>query len=104
MNTWRVPSQAPEPQEELDPYRFPGLWGLERKEDTRSPNSPPDPEREERPVRRIRATDHRRLALHAALTTAGVPPRAGDLRAIEAVSALDDTINAAVQRWITGGR
>ncbi|MFD4131363.1 hypothetical protein [Streptomyces goshikiensis] len=104
MNTWRVPSQAPKPQEALDPYRFPGLRGLERREDTRLPNSPPDPEREERPVRRISATDHRRLALHAALTAAGIPPLAGDLRAIEALSALDDTVNAAIHRWIARAR
>ncbi|MER5569790.1 hypothetical protein ABT083_26770 [Streptomyces goshikiensis] len=111
MNTWRVPPQAPKTPEELDPYRFPGLRGFERNKDRCFQNSPPNanananPSQEQQePASRISATDHRRLDLHAALTAAGIPPRAGDLRAIEAVSALDDAVNAAIQRWITGAR
>ncbi|MEU9291666.1 hypothetical protein AB0D57_45415 [Streptomyces sp. NPDC048275] len=44
--------------------------------------------------------DRRRLDLHAALTTAGVPPEAEDREAIDQLSALPDSINAAIQRWI----
>ncbi|MER5933723.1 hypothetical protein [Streptomyces sp. NPDC002054] len=52
----------------------------------------------------LSAADRRRLDLHAALTAAGIPPLAGDLHAIEALSALDDTTHAAVQRWISTPR
>ncbi|MBT2405333.1 MULTISPECIES: hypothetical protein [unclassified Streptomyces] len=104
MNTWRAFSHAPKPQEALDPYRFPGVRGFEGKEDTRLQSSVPTPDPEERPLGRISAAHHRRLDLHAALTAAGIPPLAGDLQAIEAVSALDDTTNAAIQRWIAGTR
>ncbi|MFD3498079.1 hypothetical protein ACFWWT_19720 [Streptomyces sp. NPDC058676] len=44
--------------------------------------------------------DRRRLDLHAALTTAGVPPQLEDREAIEQLSALPDSINATIQRWI----
>ncbi|MFJ8163496.1 hypothetical protein ACIRBY_21585 [Streptomyces sp. NPDC096136] len=44
----------------------------------------------------------RRLDLHACLTVAGIPPRAGDLHAIEVLSLVDDTTHAALLRWITG--
>ncbi|MFF4105258.1 hypothetical protein [Streptomyces sp. NPDC001903] len=64
----------------------------------------PIPDPQERPESRIEAAHHRRLELHAALTAAGIPPFAGDLHAIEAVSALDDITNAAVRRWIAGAR
>ncbi|MCX4631755.1 hypothetical protein [Streptomyces sp. NBC_01443] len=104
MKTWRASSHAPKPQEALDPYRFPGVRGFEDEEDTRLQSSVPTPDPAERPLCRISAAHHRRLDLHAALTAAGIPPLAGDLHAIEAVSALDATTNAAVQRWIAGPR
>ncbi|GGN65169.1 hypothetical protein GCM10011579_035350 [Streptomyces albiflavescens] len=44
--------------------------------------------------------DRRRLDLNAALTTAGVPPRLEDREAIDQLSALPDSINATIQRWI----
>lgn len=44
--------------------------------------------------------DRRRLELHAALTRAGIAPAPGDLQAVQALSALDDTVNDAVRRWI----
>ncbi|MFG2715056.1 hypothetical protein ACGFX2_31515 [Streptomyces goshikiensis] len=104
MNTWRASSHTPKPREALDPYRFPGVRGFEDREDTLLPSSVPTPDSEERPLGRISAAHYRRLDLHAALTAAGIPPLAGDLRAIEAVSALDDTTNAAVRRWIAEAR
>ncbi|MFK0045086.1 hypothetical protein ACIQU4_13405 [Streptomyces sp. NPDC090741] len=111
---WRDSSHVPRPQEALDPYRFPGVRDFEHAEDmggvggvggvgdTRLPSSVPipGPDPEERPRSRISAAHHRRLALHAALTAAGIPPVAGDLHAIEVVSALDGVTNAAVRRWI----
>ncbi|MEU9028988.1 hypothetical protein AB0D46_15980 [Streptomyces sp. NPDC048383] len=44
------------------------------------------------------------MDLQAALTTAGIPPLPGDLEAIHTLSALDDTTNAALVRWITTNR
>ncbi|WP_254401563.1 hypothetical protein [Streptomyces sp. AC555_RSS877] len=44
--------------------------------------------------------DRRRLDLHAALTTAGVPPQFADREAIDQLSALPDSINTTIQRWI----
>ncbi|MEU9419069.1 hypothetical protein [Streptomyces sp. NPDC051000] len=44
------------------------------------------------------------MDLQAALTTAGIPPLPGDLEAIHTLSALEDTINAALVRWITTNR
>ncbi|MFD0267299.1 hypothetical protein ACFVGY_11970 [Streptomyces sp. NPDC127106] len=118
MNTWRGSSPAPTPQDALDPYRFPGARDFDGYGTTAARTPLPDPipdpgpvpdpdpvrEREERPAGRVSAVHRRRLALHAALTAAGIPPLAGDLHAIEALSALDDTANAAVQRWIADAR
>ncbi|WP_051696215.1 hypothetical protein [Streptomyces sp. NRRL S-244] len=124
---WRDSSRAPKPREALDPYRFPGVRHFEDKDgggtgdagdrgdaggtgdagdtgDTRLPSSVPIPDPEERPLSRISAVHQRRLGLHAALTAAGIPPVAGDLHAIEAVSALDGPTNAAVRRWIACAR
>ncbi|MFD7626678.1 hypothetical protein ACFV7Q_11700 [Streptomyces sp. NPDC059851] len=110
MNTWRASSSAPTPQDALDPYRFPGARDFEGygNPPARPPLPDPDPapapvrDREERRAGRLSAVHRRRLELHAALTAAGIPPLAGDLHAIEALSALDDAANAAVQRWIAG--
>ncbi|MDQ1051517.1 hypothetical protein [Streptomyces sp. V4I2] len=44
--------------------------------------------------------DQRRLALHAALTTAGIPPRPEDRDAIDQLSALPNSINTTLQRWL----
>ncbi|WP_406183313.1 hypothetical protein [Streptomyces sp. NBC_01006] len=102
---WRDSSQTPKPQEALDPYRFPGVRNFDDVPDP-DPDTEPDPDAdaEERPRGRISAAHHRRLALHAALTAAGIPPVAGDLHAIEVVSALDGVTNAAVRRWISCAR
>ncbi|MFD8411485.1 hypothetical protein ACFV2Q_06920 [Streptomyces sp. NPDC059650] len=106
MNTWRATSPEPTPQDALDPYRFPGArdFGDDPAALTPLPPAGPVRDRTEQPGGRVSAVHRRRLELHAALTAAGIPPLAGDLHAIEAVSALDDTANAAVQRWITDAR
>lgn len=56
------------------------------------------------PAHRISFTidprDQRRLDLHAALTTAGIPPHPEDRDAIDQLSALPASINAALQRWL----
>jgi hypothetical protein len=45
--------------------------------------------------------DQHRLALHAALTAAGIPPRPEDRDAIDQLSALPSTINTTLQRWLS---
>ncbi|WP_406004931.1 hypothetical protein OG440_01215 [Streptomyces sp. NBC_00637] len=76
---WRVPPQGRAAEEEA-------LWPV------------PDPGR--RLPSAMAPADLRRLELHAALIRAGVAPAPGDLHAVEALSALDDTVNEAVRRWI----
>ncbi|WP_405442173.1 hypothetical protein OG373_33290 [Streptomyces avidinii] len=126
MEPWHCsPSAATIPQLALDPYRFPGADimeptpcdvpprdvppqkpGEEHKapllgeENPRAHQQPSDP----RHPRSLHASDRRRLDLHAALTTVGIPPLPGDLAAIHTLSALDDTTNAALVRWITARR
>ncbi|MCX4706806.1 hypothetical protein OG252_01120 [Streptomyces sp. NBC_01352] len=56
------------------------------------------------PAQRLSLTlnprDQRRLDLHAALTTAGIPPRPEDRDAIDQLSALPATVNATLLRWL----
>ncbi|MFF0095063.1 hypothetical protein ACFYSF_34720 [Streptomyces canus] len=44
--------------------------------------------------------DQHCLALHAALTAAGIPPRPEDRDAIDQFSALPSSVNTALQRWL----
>jgi hypothetical protein len=44
--------------------------------------------------------DERRLDLHAALTAAGIPPRPEDRDAIDHLSALPDSVNTTLMRWL----
>ncbi|MGW0877833.1 hypothetical protein ACWD3Z_46375 [Streptomyces sp. NPDC002740] len=60
--------------------------------------APPNPA--ERLSYNIDPRDRRRLDLHAALTTAGIPPRPEDRAAIDELSALPAGINATLQRWL----
>ncbi|RFC77153.1 hypothetical protein [Streptomyces sp. AcE210] len=48
----------------------------------------------------LTSRDRHRLSLNATLTTAGIPPHPDDMEAIDALSALDDTVALAVQRWL----
>ncbi|MEW2045186.1 hypothetical protein [Streptomyces sp. NPDC005476] len=59
---------------------------------------PPDPA--QRLDLALSPRDHRRLDLHAALTMAGIPPRPEDRDAIDQLSALSGSVNAALQRWL----
>ncbi|MGW0337140.1 hypothetical protein ACWD0J_35855 [Streptomyces sp. NPDC003011] len=60
----------------------------------------PPPNPAERLSSLINPRDQRRLALHAALTTAGIPPRPEDRDAIDQLSALPAGINTTLQRWL----
>ncbi|MFE7647373.1 hypothetical protein [Streptomyces phaeoluteigriseus] len=60
--------------------------------------APPNPA--ERVSYSIGPRDRHRLDLHAALTTAGIPPRPEDRDAIDQLSALPAGINATLQRWL----
>ncbi|WP_405541105.1 hypothetical protein [Streptomyces phaeochromogenes] len=44
--------------------------------------------------------DQRRLALHAALTAAGIPPKPEDRAVIDQLSALPADVNTVLQRWL----
>lgn len=101
---------------DLDPYRFPAVFaddlsGEFAGELSGEPGNAldlsgfgadalPAPAPDSRLPFPLEPADRRRLELHAALTTAGIAPRPGDLDAIEALCALDDTTHLALQRWI----
>ncbi|MFF3205904.1 hypothetical protein [Streptomyces sp. NPDC002962] len=59
---------------------------------------PPNPA--ERLELAIGPRDRRRIDLHAALTAAGIPPYPEDRDAIDQLSALSGSVNAALQRWL----
>ncbi|MEU4169829.1 hypothetical protein AB0F46_23485 [Streptomyces sp. NPDC026665] len=44
--------------------------------------------------------DERRLALHATLTAAGIPPMPEDRAVIEQISSLPADVNEVLQRWL----
>ncbi|TXS19875.1 hypothetical protein EAO71_33545 [Streptomyces sp. ms191] len=100
---------APTSRLDFDPYRFPALFIEDLPEETHSVHGfmeaaeypLPAPAPGSRIPLPLRPADRRRLDLHAALTTAGIAPLPGDLDAIEALCALDDTTHLALQRWIT---
>ncbi|PWK73448.1 hypothetical protein BCL76_102473 [Streptomyces sp. CG 926] len=104
MKPWRASPPALTPQEALDPYRFPGVWGLADEEEASFEGDAVTPDPRQGSAGRIGAAQRRRLDLLAALTTAGIPPLTADRHAVEAVAALDETTNAAVRRWIAGSR
>jgi hypothetical protein len=60
----------------------------------------PPPNPSERLSILIDPRDQHRLALHAVLTAAGIPPRPEDRDAIDQLSALPSSINATLQRWL----
>ncbi|MFF8276968.1 hypothetical protein ACF05T_12785 [Streptomyces lateritius] len=79
---------------EFDVYRYPGAL-------VSGDYELPAPAPASRLPIPLEPADRRRLELHAALTTAGIAPLPGDLAAIEALCALDDTTHMALQRWIS---
>ncbi|MFE5710636.1 hypothetical protein ACFQ7J_07405 [Streptomyces sp. NPDC056501] len=95
---------------DLDPYRFPAAYIDDRHEETSTARGTmafgdyplPEPGPTSRLSMRLEPADRRRLELHAALTTAGIAPRPGDLDAIEALCTLDDTTHIALRRWLSG--
>ncbi|MGX4695243.1 hypothetical protein [Streptomyces sp. JNUCC 63] len=64
----------------------------------------PPPHPANRIACRIDPRDLRRLDLYAALTAAGTAPCPGDREAIEALSALPDSVHEALHRWLSSGR
>ncbi|WP_339133942.1 hypothetical protein WJM95_31595 [Streptomyces sp. f51] len=87
----------------VDPYAVlpqDSAWGAaaQSRDDVDALLPPPDP------AHRIGYTldprDQRRLALHATLTAAGVPPMPEDRAAIDQISALPDDVNDVLQRWL----
>ncbi|MEU8621584.1 hypothetical protein [Streptomyces sp. NPDC048623] len=94
---------------DLDPYRFPAVLVDDFPEYTSTVCGSmepgdyllPAPEPASRLSAPLEPADRRRLELHAALTTAGIAPRPGDLDAIEAICRLDDTTHVALRRWIS---
>ncbi|MDH6554981.1 hypothetical protein M2160_009355 [Streptomyces sp. SAI-117] len=89
------------PQTFIDPYvgdPAEGAWPPAARQDTDFLLPPPNPA--ERLNILITPRDQRRLALHAALTTAGIPPRPEDRDAIDQLSALPASINTTLQRWL----
>ncbi|MFS4091574.1 hypothetical protein [Streptomyces sp. AF1A] len=60
----------------------------------------PPPNPAERIACRVDPRDLRRLDLYAVLTAAGIAPRPGDREAIEALSALSDSVHEALHRWL----
>ncbi|WP_328404467.1 hypothetical protein OHS70_35555 [Streptomyces sp. NBC_00390] len=107
MTAWQLSTHVmPTTGSTIDPYRFPGADACDPFDEAAGDRGadaffPPAPEPGQRVQVTLEPADRRRLDLHAALTTAGIAPRPGDLAAIEALCALDDRTNATVQRWIT---
>ncbi|WP_405477506.1 hypothetical protein [Streptomyces canus] len=60
----------------------------------------PPPNPAERLSVLIDPRDQHRLALHAALTAAGIPPLPEDRDAIDQLSVLPSSINTTLQRWL----
>jgi hypothetical protein len=89
------------PQTFVDPYAVDpaeSAWPQAAGQDMDCLLPPPNPA--ERLSTLITPRDQRRLALHAALTTAGIPPQPEDRDAIDQLSALPSSINTTLQRWL----
>jgi hypothetical protein len=90
------------PQTFVDPYAVDpaeSAWPPAAGQDMDCLLPPPNPA--ERLSILIAPRDQRRLALHAALTAAGIPPRPEDRDAIDQLSTLPPTINTTLQRWLS---
>ncbi|MER7569844.1 hypothetical protein ABTZ93_44330 [Streptomyces sp. NPDC097941] len=93
------------PQTFVDPYAadpaqtiWPAAAAASAGQDMDDLLPPPNPA--ERLNILITPRDQRRLALHATLTVAGIPPRPEDRDAIDQLSALPASINTTLQRWL----
>ncbi|GGX63460.1 hypothetical protein [Streptomyces fructofermentans] len=85
----------------FDPYAHHGIALPHEEPVTQSHGGhlpPPDPA--QRFNLMVGPRDRRRLDLHAALTSAGVPPQCNDREAIDHLSDLPDSVSDCVQRWI----
>ncbi|MEU6950059.1 hypothetical protein ABZ957_33270 [Streptomyces sp. NPDC046316] len=110
MTGFQALATAPATLLDLDPYRFPGAFIDDRREETSTARGSmvfgdyplPAPEPSSRLSTRLKPADRRRLELHAALVTAGIAPLPGDLDAIETLCTLDDTTHIALRRWLSG--
>ncbi|MDX3458768.1 hypothetical protein PV396_43790 [Streptomyces sp. ME02-8801-2C] len=61
---------------------------------------PPPPNPAHRLAYALTPRDEQRLALHAALTVAGIPPMPEDRAVIDSLSALPPEVNKTLQRWL----
>ncbi|MFI1395819.1 hypothetical protein [Streptomyces sp. NPDC020681] len=111
MHAWQIsPLSSAQQESEVDPYRFPGIRDLDAHtvfppvDASEDDYFLPAPDPKQRLPFALPAADKRRLDLHAALTTTGVPPLPGDLDAIKALCTLDERTLATVLRWITSPR
>ncbi|MFC4502468.1 MULTISPECIES: hypothetical protein [Streptomyces] len=91
------------PRAFVDPYAVDAmdmLWpgSAAPQQDTDSLLPPPNPA--ERLSVIICPRDQRRIDLYAALTASGIPPHPEDRDAIDQLSALSGSVNAALQRWL----
>lgn len=110
MTGFQALATAPAALLDLDPYRFPAAFIDDRHEETSTARGTmvfgdypmPATAPSSRLSMRLEPADLRRLELHAALTTAGIAPRPGDLDAIEALCTLDDATHIALRRWLSG--
>ncbi|WP_369141994.1 hypothetical protein [Streptomyces sp. R44] len=110
MTGFQALATAPAALLDLDPYRFPATFIDDRPAETSTDRGTmgfgdyplPAPAPSSRLSMALEPADLRRLELHAALTTAGIAPRPGDLDAIEALCMLDDATHIALRRWLSG--
>ncbi|MEX1652050.1 hypothetical protein ABZ960_02545 [Streptomyces pseudovenezuelae] len=89
------------PQTFVDPYAADPAqtaWPTAAGQDMDYLLPPPNPA--ERLSIPITPRDQRRLALHAALTAAGIPPRPEDRDAIDQLSTLPPSTHTTLQRWL----
>lgn len=100
--TTTVPQHSA-PHAYVDPYETDSaevLWWPPAGANQDADHLLPPPNPAERLNLTLSPRDHRRLDLHATLTAAGIPPRPEDREAIDQLSALSGSVNAALQRWL----
>ncbi|MEV8037443.1 hypothetical protein [Streptomyces sp. NPDC086182] len=87
----------------VDPYAAPSrdsAWAApDRPRDDIDSHMPP-PDAARRFGYTLDPHDQRRLALHATLTAAGIPPMPEDRAVIDQISSLPADVNDVLQRWL----